>query len=290
MSAGDLITDDGQLEWRGTLLGSGSPFRMTKLDGWLDLPEMRADNPDRPGRHGGFQGNQLAGQRTVTLSYLVKGVPAADFGAVVTTLRKITAPAERPLEEPLVVRLDGESWLANARCVRRTINVEKYYALGYTTGAIQWQATDPRLYSVAEQRDVTALPSPPADGLGFPLAFPLVFGTGKQGGRLRAVNAGGAASWPVWEIRGPVTGPVIANRDTGERLVFDGTFTVQNGQTLTIDTDARTVLLNGVNQSDKLLTRGWFPIPANGAVQVDFTAASYDPNASLTGRWRHAII
>jgi hypothetical protein len=178
VSAGDLITADGQLEWRGTLLGSGSPFRMSKLEGWLDLPEMRADNPDRPGRHGGFQGNQLAGQRTVTLSYLVKGVPAAEFGAVVTTLRTITAPAERPLEEPLVVRLDGESWLANARCVRRTINVEKYYALGYTTGAIQWQATDPRLYSVAEQRDVTALPSPPADGLPFPLTFRLVFGTG----------------------------------------------------------------------------------------------------------------
>lgn len=289
-ASGDLITADGQVEWRGTLLGTGSPYGMTKLEGWFDLADMRGDDHDRPGRHGMFSGSQLLGKRAITLSYVVKGVPREQFGAVIGKLRAITAPTEEPVEEPLVIRLDGEVWQANARCKRRTINVEKLYAVGYTTGAIQWEATDPRLYSATEQTAATGLPAPPVDGLPFPLQFNLVFGTGKPGGRLVATNRGGAATWPIFQIDGPVTGPVLANRDTGQRLLFDPGFTVELGQTLVIDTDSRTVLLNGVNHNDKLYTRQWFPIPAGGTVRVDFTASSYDPAALVTARWRDATI
>lgn len=290
MAAGDLITTDGQLEWRGTLLGSASPYRMTKLEGWLDLAEIRGTDPDRPNRHGLFQGSQLMGKRVITLSYLIKGVPRAEFGSVIATLRAVTAPAEQPLEEPLVVRLDGQTWQASVRCVRRIINVEKYYSVGYTTGAIQWQATDPRVYSLVERVAVAALPVPATDGLRFPLVFPLGFGAGKPGGRLVATNDGDVASWPVWEITGPVTGPVIADRDSGRRLVFDSGFIIDRGQRLVIDTDARTVLLNGVNRNDRLLIRQWFPIPARRSVQVLFAAGSYDPTALLSARWRDATI
>ncbi|MET9647570.1 phage distal tail protein [Streptomyces syringium] len=290
MPAGDLITRDGQLEWRGALLGAGTPYRMTRLEGWLDLGETRGANPDRPGRHGLLQGSLLLGRRTVTLSYLVSGVPRERFGQVVEDLRTLTAPGERPVEEPLVIRLDGRSWLANVRCVRRTVGVEKLYAVGHTTGAVQWEATDPRLYSPTEHRAATSLPAPPTDGLRFPLFFPLAFGAGKAGGRLIAVNRGGAATWPVWEIDGPVTGPMVTERDTGQRLVCHPDFTVARDQTLVIDTDARTVLLNGVNHNDVLLTRQWFPFPVGTPARVDFTATSYDPAARLTARWRDATL
>lgn len=290
MPAGDLITTDGQVEWRGTLLGTGSPYRMTRLQGWLDMAEMRGENHDRPGRHGMFAGTKVLGTRVVTLSYLVKGVPRAEFGAVVDRLRAITAPGEEPAEEPLVIRLDGQSWRVNARCLRRTIDVERYYSVGHTSGSIQWEATDPRLYSAIEQTAVAGLPAPPTDGLGFPLRFPLVFGTGRAGGRLAATNRGGAATWPTFEITGPVTGPVLTNRDSGQRLVFDPAFSIDLGQTLVVDTDARTVLLNGVNQNGRLLTRQWFAIPAGGTLRVDFSATSYDAAATLTARWRDATI
>lgn len=290
MAAGNLITADGQLEWRGTLLGSASPYRMVQLEGWLDMAEVRLRDQERPGRHGLFQGTMLLGKRIVTLTYLIKGVPRAEFGAVVDRLRAITAPGEQTVEEPLVIRLDGQMWLVNARCVRRTINVQRYYSAGYTTGAIQWQATDPRLYSTAEQEAITGLPTRQTDGLPFPLEFPLVFGTDSRGGQLVAANTGSMPAWPVWEITGPVVGPAITNRDTGQRLVFDPGFTIQTGQKLVVDTDARTVLLNDVNRNDRLLTRDWFPVPADGSVRVGFTASSYDATARLTARWRHATI
>ncbi|GAA0605584.1 hypothetical protein GCM10010174_22930 [Kutzneria viridogrisea] len=289
MTPGELITTDGQLEWRGVLLGTASPYRMTKLEGWLDLAEVRGQDTPRP-THGLLQGSQLMGKRVVTLTYLIKGVPVESFGAAVATLRAITAPAERPLEEPLVIRLDGQSWQVNARCVRRSINVAKYYSLGYTTGSIQWQATDPRLYSTVESTSATGLAAPQTDGLPFPLVFPLVMGTGRQGGVLLARNAGDVATWPVLVVTGPVLGPVVTNRDTGQRLVFDPAFPVAAGQRLVLDTDTRTVLLNGANRNDRLLTRQWFPIPAHGSVHIGFEAGGFDPAARLTARWRHATI
>jgi hypothetical protein len=290
MAAGNLITADGQLEWRDTLLGSASPYRMVRLEGWLDMAEVRVRDQERPGRHGLFQGTMLLGKRVITLTYLIKGVPQEEFGAVVDRLRAITAPGEQTVEEPLIVRLDGQVWLTNARCVRRTVDVGRYYATGHTTGAIQWHATDPRLYSVAEQETATGLPTRPTDGLPFPLVFPLTFGATGRGGELFATNTGSMPAWPVWEITGPVVGPAITNLDTGQRLVFDPAFTIQTGQKLVVDTDARTVLLNDVNRNDRLLTRDWFPVPAGGSVRVGFTASSYDATARLTARWRHATI
>jgi len=287
MPAGDLITADGQLEWRGLVLGAASPYRLTKLEGWLDLAEVRGQDTPRPNRHGLYQGSQLMGRRTITVSFLIKGAPLAD---AVRRLRAATAPTEQPLEEPLVVRLDGRSLLANARCVRRSIDVAKHYAVGLTAGAIQWQATDPRLYSTEESRQSTGLAARQPDGLPFPLAFPLLMGSGRPGGALLAANAGDVAVWPEWTVQGPVLGPVITNQDTGQSLVFDPTFAVLEGQRLVIDTDRRTVLLNGVDRNDRLLRRDWFPIPAAGAVRVGFLAERDDPAALLTGRWRDATI
>lgn len=288
--AGDLITTDGQVEWRGTLLGAASPFRMTRLEGWLDLADTRVQDVERPGRHGLFQGRQLMGKRLITFSYLVKGVSADEFGAAIRRLRRVTAPAEAPAEEPLVIRLDGETWQANARCVRRSIDVRRFYAVGFTTGAIQWQATDPRLYSLVQRTAVTGLAAPPTDGLPFPLVFDLKFGEGPRGGRFVVTNEGDVAAWPVWEVTGPVVGPAITNQVTGQRLQFEPDFRVAEGQRLVVDTDARTVRLGGVNRNDALVNRQWFPIPAGGDVQVAFTARSYDPTASLTARWRDATI
>ncbi|GAA0638295.1 hypothetical protein GCM10010174_70190 [Kutzneria viridogrisea] len=288
MTAGDLITADGQLEWRGALLGSATPFRLTKLEGWLDLTEMRGDDYDRPSRHGMYPGASLMGKRVVTFSFLVKGVPLAQFQSMVDWMRALTAPVEQPVEQPLVIRLGGQSWMTMARCKGRTLNVDKYYALGYTTGAIRWEATDPRLYSPAEHVLTTPLASPATTGLKFPVQAPFDFGTGPTGGFLTATNTGSVASWPTLQIDGPVTGPVITNHATGERLAFDPTVPITAGQSLVLDTDQRAVTLNGGNASNLLLTRGWFPLLPGTATRLDFTASSYDPAALLTCRWRDA--
>jgi hypothetical protein len=288
MTAGDMITSDGQIEWRSTLLGSGTVFDLAKLEGWLDLPPFAGDDYDRPSRHGMYPGASLMRKRTVTLTFMVKGVPLAVFPSTVDTLRAVTAPTEDPAEEPLVIRLGGTSWMCMARCKRRSLNVDKYYSVGYTTGAIQWEATDPRLYSPAEHTSAVTLATAASSGLVFPLVFPLDFGSGPVGGYTTITNTGMVAAWPTFEVTGPCTGPIITQHETGQRLLFDPAFVVASGQTLRIDTDTRQITLNGVPANDKLFTRGWFPLQADVPTRIDFAAAAYDPASLLTVRWRDA--
>jgi hypothetical protein len=291
VAAGDLLTADGQFEWRGTLLGTGTMWRLDTLTGWLDLPDFRGDDQPRPSRHGAFPNASLMSKRVVQATFKAKGTSLANFPAGVAALQTRTAPTESPVEEPLVIQLGGAKWLCNARLKKRVIGpVDKRYAVGYATLALQWEATDPKLYSPALHTLSTGLASAATTGLPFPLVAPLDFGSGPIGGFLNSVtNAGWVASWPQFSIAGPVTGPVITNHDTGERLLFNPSFVVTAGQTLTIDTDLRQVALNGVQSNGQLFTRNWFPLLPGVPTRIDFAqVGTYDPAALLTVSWRDA--
>lgn len=286
--AGELLTLDGQLQWRGVLLGSGSPYGLTGLSGWIDLPDMRGDDKPRPGRHGMFQGRSLAGKRIVVFNFTIKpGVGGVSFQQAVDTLRTITAPTESPTEEPLAIRLGGQGWWASARAKKRSLTVDTLHSVGYATGSILWEATDPRVYGLAQQTQATGLASPPTDGLVFPITAPLVFGTGRAGGQMVVTNTGGASSWPLFQIKGPITAPVITNLDTGQVLAFSSSLVLASTDTLTIDTDSRAVTLAGVSRNNTLAVRQWFPV-LPGSTRIGFTASTYNAAALLTASWYHA--
>lgn len=292
VAAGDLLTTDGQIEWRGNLLGAGTNYRYVDLQGWLDLPDFRGDDQPRPSRHGMFPSASLMGKRVVTYDYLLgKGVTLANFPAAVAALQAMTAPTEDPQEEPLVVQLAGAKWLSNVRCKKRSIPTDKQFALGYTQGAIQWEATDPRLYSPALHTIATGLVQAATTGLPFPLVSPLDFGAGGSGGFLTATNIGNLATWPTYTLTGPVTGPIITNHSTGQQLVFKPTFVVAAGQTLTIDSDLRQVTLQGVSVSNALVVRQWFPLLPGVVTRIDLASTgAYSSAVQLTALWRDASV
>lgn len=288
MTAGDLITTDGQLEWRSTLLGTGTSYGLTKLEGWLaDLPPMRGDDFDRPSRHGMFPGASEMSKRTVTWSGLI-ACPPSQLASLRDAVQQLTAPAEVPVEEPLVIRDIGTAWMCMARAKRRTVSIDIYTPLGFATYAIQWEATNPKLYSPALHSSSTPLASPPTTGLVFPVQAPFDFGAGPVGGNLTVINSGSVATWPTFTIAGPVTGPVLTNHATGQQLLFNPAVTITAGQQLVIDTDQRQVTLNGVAANNLLFTRGWFPL-LPGSTRIDFTSAgTYSPSALFTVSWRDA--
>lgn len=290
----DLLTQDGQIQWRGTVLGGGSPYGWADLQGWYDLPEQRGSNSALPGYHGAFAGRLVSGERVITYDWKSRADSLAEFGAAMTQLRRITAPDEDPVEEPLIVRLDGQSLLAWARCDRRIIPTSRQYAVGRANGAIQWTATDPRLYSVQEHVEPVPLATPGTSGLdlsGGGLDFGgggLDFGGGQQGGVVTATNAGHVPTWPTFDVVGPCTGPTITY--SGRLLRFDSDFVVLAGQTMTIDTRPgwRTVEIRGVSVRQHLLVNEWTPLEPEVPTQIQFTAAAYDAAAQLVVRWRDA--
>ena len=291
MTAGDLITSDWQIEWRGVLLGTGTPYGWQKLEGWLELPGARMANSPRPSRHGTYAGQLLADERVITYEFVMHSAYSA-FAPAVDVLRQATALEEAPDEEPLVIQLSGTSWQSMVRCTRRALPVERTYAAQAAPGAIQWVATDPLLYSPGAALSAsTGLPQASGGGLTFPLVFPLLFGAGSSGGEMAVVNTGTVTSWPTWTITGPVTGPTITNVDTGESLSFDPTFTVASGQTMTIDADSRTVTVGGINRRDRLFTAQWFGLRRGVSTRIRFdSAGAYDPAAQLTVAYRHATM
>lgn len=270
--AGEQITSNGQIEWHGLLMGPGTDYDVITIAGWYGAPGSRRVTIDRPGRHGGLPGELRAAERVIEAEIAFGGL-----GEGFRTAREAIAAAlawdENPVEEPLVIQMDGVPTLVNARVINAAMPTPtSVYNQGEGFASVQWVATDPRRYGVALRSTSTGLPEPVNSGLPFPLGFPLDFGEGAAGGSMTMYNDGNVPAWPIWEIVGPITGPIITCQATGDRLEFNSTFEVADGQTLRIDTDTGQVTLGTTSRADQLDVAQWFPIPP-GSKEVRFTAS-----------------
>jgi hypothetical protein len=287
---GELVRYDSDLEWRGLLIGRGSPFEIITLTGWDGAPPPRRVTINRPGRHGTLPGELRAGERIVEADIQIGHRPLSldAFRAARTMLRAALAWDENPVEEPLVVMLDGIATQVSARVVNFDIPTERQYDQGYQTASIQWAASDPRRYSTTLQQSSAGLPSASSSGLAFPLAFPLDFGPGQAGGAIILTNGGNTPAWPIFEVAGPITGPVITDTASGRAIRFAAGFEIVAGQTLRIDTDLGNVAIGPANRRHELVDAAWFPIPAGASRQIGWTATA--GTGQLTGYLRDAYM
>ncbi|MFI6443831.1 phage distal tail protein [Kitasatospora sp. NPDC050543] len=305
--AGELVTGPGLIQWGSLLIGRRqatatiTPYRWRTVTGWEETPALDSGNAMRAQQHGGWPGRLLAQTRTVTIEGLMLRAAAGQIGAAVRTLNAACTIAQD--EAPLVIWLDDRGpLLVNARLIRRFIPPDLSWQQGYAAGgALQFQATDPRRYALAEQSLSTALPAPESGlawgtptetGLdwGSPTETGLAWGTTGSTGDMTVTNSGDAEAHPVIELRGPVTTPTVTT-GTGLRLEYD--ITLAATDTLVIDTWAGTVLLGGQSRIATATIRSApenaFTLPP-GTSTLSFRSApgSTDPGALATLRWRSA--
>ncbi|MET7811787.1 hypothetical protein ABZT26_13115 [Streptomyces sp. NPDC005395] len=159
-AAGALVTQPGHVQYGDLLLGPGTPYRWRSLTGWEELPPLDSGTVQRADAHGAFPGLLLAQSRTIGVDGLVVRAPRAQIGEVVGRLSAATAP--RLDEIPLVAWLDERGpLLTYARATRRAVPTTTGYRLGTIVGgAIEFVATDPRRYALAEQAATATLPLP----------------------------------------------------------------------------------------------------------------------------------
>ncbi|MFJ2751867.1 phage distal tail protein [Streptomyces sp. NPDC087297] len=300
MAAGDMVTRPGHVQFGDELLlGPGTAYRWRTLDGWEDSPGLDSGTVPRSDAHGAYLGRLLAQPRTITLDDVVIRTEPRRMGAAVRTLRAATAL--RDDEVPLVVMLDDEPPLLSfARCIRRSVPVQVGgYAIGIVQGAaLQFEATDPRRYSLVEQQVEARLPAaePGLDWQVTPgperLLYPLNFGAPGSTGSLLAVNDGDAPSHPVITIRGPVSLPSVTNLATGAAIEYDIDLALDDE--LLVDTRDGTVTLNGTAERLYTVTARSLPeslfVLSPGTTSLLFRAApgTTDPRASCSLRWRSA--
>ncbi|MEV4096977.1 phage distal tail protein [Streptosporangium saharense] len=289
--AGELIAAPWQMQWGGLLIGTGTPYSIQKLHGWLDLPGLDMGTTAKPTRPGSWGARPRPQSRVVTLELEVRaGVDRMD--EVVSALRAATPRSLTADEAPLAVRLRGETLMAFGKVSNRLIVVDHSFSQALTPAAtLQWLCSDPRCYELAE-RSVTITPGVSGSGgLVYPLAYPLTYGTAGASNNATATNIGNDPSSPLLTFTGPITTPRLVNTTLGYGLEF--AVDVLAGQTLVVDTDAGTVLLNG---SDRLYTRSNLSVPVEyfelypGDNNLTLLAAAFGTGASLTVTWKSAYL
>lgn len=284
--SGELITADGQLQFGSLLMGPGTPYRLSGLIGWDDLPPLDLADVPRPGSDGAWPGNLFAAERIIETDLTIVSDPTT-YPAVIAALRAATAPAGP--ERPLVIRWGGQMLQAGVRCTGRVVTGDGY-ALGLDKVALKWTASDPRRYSTTATAASTAPPSVGA-GITWPVTWPLSWPAAGIGGTVYVVNGGDWITPVVISIAGPLTTPAVYRQDTGDVLEIN--VTMAAGDVVVIDPLADTLTLNGSAAkgllSDRSAPVSSFMLPP-GSTGLALRAAVTDPSALMTAYWRSAYM
>ncbi|MFB7375291.1 phage tail protein [Streptomyces sp. NPDC056222] len=289
LAPGSLITQDGQIQWAGLLIGPGTPFAVDRsgLTGWEDLPEYDSSDADRPTSHGAWPGSRYAKPRKVGGAIVLMPEYSAATQAI-RALRQALALLDE--ERWLTIRLHGELLAVRARIAQRVVPADQGFATqGSSKMSIQWLAADPRRYAVNEQVASTTAPQPES-GLTWPLTWPLNWGEAKSTGDAVAENTGSAATHPVITFRGPCSMPTVTERGSRRRLRY--AIDLAAGEELVVDTAGGTVTLNGTASRRHTAMADSSPeelfLLEPGRTELSFRPDEATEDALMTVRWRSA--
>ena len=289
MAAGDLITGDWELEYNGVLMGDGTPFLIAEIEGLLDLPDITSADTMRLRRHGLRAGDDFAQGRTITVTVEVTSTDTVTFNEAIDQLMLASTPGGNPI--PLVFQIPGVAGSGKravwCRPRQRSLPIGREFYYELPLAVIEFYSVDPRIESSVLGTDSTTLPTA-GGGLNFNATAPFTFGAVSVGGTLNLANDGNFDASPDIVITGPVTNPSIESITQDKTLSFAITLAV--GETLVIDTEQRTVMLNGTASRYSTLDTDaeWFTLqPGNN--EVRFQAATTTA-ATMQISWRSAWV
>lgn len=278
---------DGRQATLGTLRfgavdSAGVAWFLQTLKGW-DSPSVRSEFQDRESDHGSWASPVYFGSRPLTLTGTVEAPDRASLDTALDQLYVAAALTDTTLTvwestpKQAVVRRSGE--VLAEHVTDRT-----------ATWSVMVTAADPRRYGTTLQTGTTGLPST-TGGPTFPVTFPVTFSATTVSGQINAVNSGTLDTRPVLTITGPVVAPTVSALypdGSVRQLIYSQD--LATGDVLVIDTDAHTVVLNGVTSRRRFMTvsGGWPTLPAGGSANYQFQSGTYNATAMLTATWRSA--
>jgi hypothetical protein len=300
-----------QAQFNGLTLGPGTGYQVTGITGLGDLPAVRTSDVNRPRDHGMFVGLNFMGGRDITYDFWAN---PAGTGLTLQAMMENLSTAVLPsvsTELPLWVQLPNLPCLGSmSRVIKHTLAMDiDYSASQLGKPSVMWHSTDPRLYSTPSTSTV-GLPAP-LGGLTFNATPNFTFGGGGTFGSIVAVNNGNVEMRPTFVISGGASGvtvPVVQNVTTGWILTFSnpgGTgVTLNAGDTLTVDTDLRTILYTASGSTTPQPRRNWlksgsiWPDPvkgiaglAPGSNTVEFSSSdSSASSGTLALSWASAYL
>jgi len=288
MAIGDLVTEDYGFEYRGFAFGgSTSDFLVSPgFEGLFNLPAVATADRQRLRRHGLHPGDDFMLGRTITLPIEVTGADEATWEANLDTLKQAFRVDSTSGEEALVFQVPGVAGGGKRRinCRPRAVAVvhdlDWYYNIPIPV--VRMEATSPYILDDTEQTVTSPILSATSSGLTWPLTWPLNWGTVSASSFVATNTGTQAADWCA-RIPGPVTNPKLEH--IGQSKVLELELTIADGDYVLVDSDARTILLNGTASRYSSLSTDsqWFSLTP-GANELTYRADSGTSNLSITFR------
>lgn len=261
------------------LLRSDGYTVMLGADPWVG-PDVDADDQALPQSWGVFPSAAQFGARRVEFKVTIDRPDRSQARYARQRLCAAVAPSTVPSSMHWLE--DGQRWIMFGR-FRGGAPDTTNEGQGHSEVTIRFVATDPRIYLY----DVQAVAGAPmvAPSVAIPLAAPVVFGAPTLGD-IYVDNQGEVPA--VWQITipGPVVDPSFQNTVTGQTLSVIGT--VESGEMLTIDSNTRSVSIDGDDRMRWLRHPArWWDLPP-GTTRLRYRTAAGSSFARVA--WRHAYI
>ncbi|KRV48779.1 hypothetical protein AQ490_23190 [Wenjunlia vitaminophila] len=278
----------GAVQWGDLVMGPGTRYHVTSLEGYDDLPEVRAEDMPKEGADGDYTGPDFVGPRVVQLGLTLHGDSPDELRALTVALRAACQPCRTPA--PLMFTTWGTLLWAKLR--RRAVPYDAEHLWSSGSAALEFYCADPRIHSLEEHSATTTAYSPAA-GRTYPLTYPRTYGSAGESGRVSATNAGDTTAYPLLRIDGPVSRPSVEGVNTDTSLVLD--VTLQAGEFVVIDTRSRAVLYMGSTPRRQWVRNGssWpylAPGPNELAYRSEAIPGGPDQPSLLTVTWRDASL
>lgn len=217
-----------------------SIYLQEELEGLSTLPAIRETKGMNIGMDGGWTSAQFYEPRLVT----IKGVIANKDVSVVELRRRqlIQILSEKKLRLEFQTEA-GNLYELDVVVAGLTMPINKILTSSYFK--ISLRADDPLIYDNTSSTGREAILNRSTNASsGFPINFPINFQLGDYESRPTINNFGTSTVYPVITVTGELTNPEIVNITTNE--YFKINTTISSGSVAVIDTQAHTIVIDGV--------------------------------------------
>lgn len=292
-----MATPLGRVSWTiGGLVfnqidDNGVTWAIERTQGWYDGSPVRLRNTPKGQEAGDFRSKSRRGSKSVVLAGWVKAPTTALIEAArnaitalqdgnqfqvvwssVNSARYITAEfSDAPLITPT-----GDGRDLDFQLTLLQADPDRYYWDPNAGAPISLTAGPIGVPSASSGLDYVT-----GGGLDYVTGGGLNYGTVTSTGTVSLGNPGTATAYPVFSVAGPLTQPSIVDQASGAALSYTGSALLA-GETLVIDTRAKTVQRNGVNRRRELTTAQFAQMVISPGTSKTYVLSSQNPSDTGT--------
>lgn len=279
--------------------GGDSPYQILSVEGLEDLPNIRNQDDNRGYIDGMFTGRDFLSGRSIIIAIQVLGGNGYSMNYNLKLLENNLIPQQSGVGV-LNFQIPGSNLQrVGARVRRRAVTIDPDFTYGKALVTYEFFCPDPRRYDeTLNTRDLAIVTSvfgrtydrvyTAAGGVvQNPAGTGMSFGGGVSTNNL-ITNNGNTTTYPTITIYGPAINPVVTNSTANKSLILN--YTMATTDIIILDTDFRSVTLNGISRRAILDNSStWFGAdPGNS--YYNFSATGTSASTSCVVSWRSAYI